>query len=54
MTLGKKGKDKPLIIWELPWEGFFNSSSSSKVEYWQAYLHEFRTHISHELKISWA
>ena len=35
ITLGKNGKDKPLIIWELPWNALFKIGKGSKLDGWQ-------------------
>ena len=36
IVFGKEGKDKPLIIWELPWNALFAIGTGSNMEGWHA------------------
>ena len=36
IIFGKEGKDKPLIIWELPWNALFAVGTGSNMEGWHA------------------
>ena len=36
ISLGKDGKDKPLITWELPWAALYEIGRSSKLGEWHA------------------
>ncbi len=45
IVFGKDGKNKPLIIWELPWNAFYDLDSSSNMQGWHARRDEKRTAV---------
>jgi hypothetical protein len=49
IIFGKDGKDKPLIIWELPWNTLYALDTGSNMKAW----HAQRFHIGTFLTVPW-
>ena len=45
IIFGRDGKNKPLIIWELPWNALYELGSGSNMQGWYTTETKFRTFL---------
>ncbi len=46
IVLGKNGKDKPLIMWDLPWKAIYAIGSGSNMQGWYTLFAHIRTFLA--------